>query len=627
MCGISGFADGKKELGLANLNVFNKVQHHRGPDNAGVVFIDSPEANIGLAHTRLSVLDLSEAGNQPVQFKHLTLVYNGEIYNYNEIKHDLSELGYTFLSKSDSEVLLKAFDAWGMKCVDHFIGMFAFAIYDRNEDKLFLCRDRAGIKPLYYRVSDRKIIFGSELKVFFSLPDFEMTIASEYLAEFLKFGFVSDDNTLIQHIKKVEPGTWLEYNLKTTENRKYVYWDVTDFYRLPKFSGSYDDAVEEAALLIHGACNYTMISDVPVGLFLSGGFDSSLVAAVLQNDRSQRLKTFTIGFPDGKDESKDAERISKYLGTEHTSYHCTVQDARDLIPLLPGYYDEPNGDISCIPTMLVSRLAKRDVDVVISADGGDELFAGYNGYKDNRTLLRKLDAMPGKPFLRILADYTKDLFEYGRPDIAKGVNMISQVYRYQGSQKVAALWDVKSGAPDFIINKIMGLKGVLYVEPEIYTDLVNDDETLLILDFKRSLPNMLLPKVDRATAAFSLEGRAPLLDHRLVEFAARLPFDFKHNGTISKRIIKDVTYKYIPGELMDRPKTGFDLPIFKWLKSDLKYIIEEYLGEEAIKQSGCFNYNEIRKIVNAFYKDQLRYKNLLWHLITFQMWYLYWTSK
>lgn len=627
MCGISGFIDKSKKLEESNLKQFNQAIKHRGPDSEGLLFFDKDNVNIGLGHVRLSILDLSPLGSQPMHFEHLHIALNGEIYNFKEIRELLQDKGYQFSSESDTEVVIKAFHAWGTSCVEKFIGMFAFAIYDDQQQKLFLCRDRAGVKPLYYYLSEDQFIFGSELKVFFSLSDFDAKVDPVYLKEFLKYGYVTNNNTLVTGVKKLEPGTWIELEVSSLKMHVRKYWELTSFYKEDKYSKSFNEAVEESHDLIQSACNYRMVADVPVGIFLSGGFDSSMVTAILQKDRTQKLKTFTIGFPDGVDESPDAERIAKHLGTEHTTFHCTYKEAKDFIPDLPFFYDEPNGDISCIPTMLVSQIAKKEVTVALSADGGDELFAGYSGYKTNVEIINQFDKIPLKSLVGWTAKNTGRFFENSKPHIAKRLEGLSQVLGHNDNRKYNALTHVFNGAPQRLIDRLVPAGGNEIFSPRHFPGLKVDQDALFILDFEHSLRDLLLTKVDRATMAFSLEGREPLLDHRLIEFAAKLPYHYKHDGNVSKRIIKEIVYQYIPKEIMNRPKIGFDLPIFDWLKNDLRYLVDEYLSDKAIEASGCLDKKVVSEIVDAFHSNRLRYKSLFWNIIVFQMWYFRWIKK
>ncbi len=626
MCGISGFLDHSETLNQVTLNKYCEIMNHRGPNDKGTHFQKNEFGNIGLAHARLSILDLSAHGHQPMHYNQYSLVLNGELYNFKEIRQTLLTKGYSFNSETDTEVVLKAYDCWGMECVTQFIGMFAFAITDSSTNKIYLCRDRAGVKPLYYYLDHKQFVFGSELKVFFNTPTINKTINPNSLYEFLQYGYVKGPETLLNNVKKLDPGNWLIIDQVSLSNTTQKYWKIIDYYKLPKFEGSFEEAVDASEKIIQTACNYRMIADVPVGIFLSGGFDSSMVTALLQKNNSQKLKTFTIGFPDGVDESADATEIAKFLGTDHTSYNCTYKDAKEIISTLPYFFDEPIGDISAIPTMLVSKLAKKDVTVALSADGGDELFGGYPGYRKSIALMQQINRIPFAKASSQIFQTLGHLSEPFKPWFSKKTMGIGKVLNYKKEQQFVEIYKHVNGLPTGVINQVLKSKKQqsIYIKIDNLTDT---NDALFILDFEQSLRDYLLIKVDRATMAYSLEGREPLLDHNLIEFSAQLPFDYKIDQFNNKKIIKEIVYKYLPKELMDRPKVGFDLPIFDWLKTDLKYLLDEYLSETNLNKSGLLNTKQIIKMKNLFLANQLKEKDLIWRLLVFQMWYTKWIKN
>lgn len=626
MCGISGFFDRSFNLNSTTLQKYCEVLKHRGPNDNGIYENNFTTGKLGFAHTRLSILDLSPLGHQPMIFENWVIVLNGEIYNFKEIRNQLINKGYTFTSESDTEVVLKAFDCWGMDCVQQFIGMFAFAIADTQNQNIYLCRDRAGVKPLYYYFDHEKLVFGSEMKVFFQTENIQKNISTSGLYQFLQYGYVKGPNTIVENINKLEPGTWLVYNTNNNTITNTTYWNITEHYKKPKFNGSFTDAVNEGETLIKSACNYRMVADVPVGIFLSGGFDSSMVTALLQKDRTQKLKTFTIGFPDGVDESKDAKKIAAHLGTDHTSYDCSYSDAKEIIPQLPFFYDEPIGDISAIPTMLVSKLARKEVTVALSADGGDELFGGYPGYKHSISRMQKINKIPFAPITSTILNITGNLIQSNNPWLSKKLLGIGNVLKYKNERQFVELNKHVNGLPNGTINNIIKHKQLTETKSN-FSNLTNVVDSLFVLDFEQTLRDYLLIKVDRATMAYSLEGREPLLDHRLIEFSAQLPFDYKIDQFNNKKIIKEIVYKYLPKELMDRPKVGFDLPIFDWLKTDLKYLLDEYLSESNLNKSDLFNTKQIIQMKNLFLANQLKEKDLIWRLLVFQMWYTKWIKN
>jgi asparagine synthase (glutamine-hydrolysing) len=624
MCGISGFVDKSSTLNVEQLELYNSVLSHRGPDSNDYFFKQNQNETIGLGHVRLSILDLSDAGKQPMFFENLTIILNGEIYNYKEIQVELIEKGYTFNSTSDTEVVLKSFHAWGKSCVEKFRGMFAFAIYDGLVDKLYLCRDRAGVKPLYYYQDSMQFIFGSELKVFFKTSTFSPQVDTDSLKTFLNYGYVTNNNTILQDVLKVNPGNWVEVSLIDLSSSVSEYWNLGSFFEKDRFVGSFEDAVVETEKIIRESCEYRMISDVPVGVFLSGGFDSTLITSILQKDRTEKIKTFTIGFSDGIDESKDAKKIADYLGTEHTTYDCRQHDAMELIPSLPLIFDDLIADVSCIPTFLVSKLARNEVKVALSADGGDELFGGYNGFKDFPNILQKLNNIPFQNLSANIARLTAPLFQNNLSHLNKKAKGFSKIVTADKYKKVHEILKNNWGLPDEITSKLMGSSPLILDPKQRQVAYKDPMDELFVSGFEDVLANLLLVKVDRATMGVSLEGREPLLDHKLAEFAAQLPFHYKHDGIVSKRPLREIVYKNLPKEMMDRPKIGFDLPIFKWLKEDLSYLIDEYLSDNNLELSGYFSGDYVHQLVKLFRANKLRYPSIIWRLLVFQMWYEEW---
>jgi asparagine synthase (glutamine-hydrolysing) len=626
MCGIAGFFDNSGRLNEAQLHKYNDVQFGRGPDGKGILYKSTKIGAVGLAHVRLSILDLSDLGKQPMSYEYLSIVLNGEIYNYKSIQKELTQSGYLFESNSDTEVVLKAFHAWGKACVAKFRGMFAFTIYDSDKDKFYLCRDRVGVKPLYYSLQNGQFVFGSEMKVFFYTKHFQATVDQSSLRSFINNGYVPHPHTMLQGVIKAEVGAWTILDLNSFNLSVQYYWDYAKLYEKEKFAGTFQEAVNETERIAKEACEFRMVSDVPVGVFLSGGFDSTLVTALLQKDRTEKLKTFTIGFSDGLDESKDAERIAKHLGTEHTSYDCQQKDAMYLIPHLPELYDDPIADISCIPTMLVSKLASQEVTVALSADGGDELFGGYDGFKNIPKRLVQLSKIPMSSMVGQVIKSASYFFNGNSNHLQKKALGIGEVLKANKFDKLYQFHIHQSGVPLEILSKVLIDKSPIYLPKQNKINFRDPLDEIYVLGVDDVLRDLLLVKVDRATMGFSLEGREPLLDHQLMEFAATLPFNYKHDSNLSKRPIREIVYQYVPKEIMDRPKVGFDLPIYKWLKEDLSYLIEEYLGERAIKESMVFNPEYVRDLVHKFKNNSLRYNAVIWRLLVFQMWYKRWMA-
>ena len=620
MCGICGFVGRNlsKETGMQMV----QAMIHRGPDNQSAqVYADN---HCVLGHARLSIIDLSETANQPMESGQYAIVFNGEVYNYREIKAELSRLGHVFERQSDTEVVLHAYQAWGVHCLDRFIGMFAFAILDRKDNKLFLARDRAGVKPLYYYQNGLTFMFASETKAFYPHPDYTRVISKESVALYFKYGYVPAPHSIYQDTHQLLPGHWMVYDIATHQLSTGKYWDVLNVYQQPLLDIGYDEAKSELEKILKSAFEYRMVADVPVGVFLSGGYDSALLTALLQKDRSERLKTFTIGFEDEKwNEAPAAKALADYLHTDHTEYICTQEDCKRIIPEIPHFYDEPFADNSAVPTILVSRLARKDVKVALSADGGDETFCGYNRYTGLYGVLK---------ILRMMAAVRS-------PFLSKTVGALSRMapaysfYREKG-EYLACLLDTpreqrialtaEGGAFSTLMQSVYSqICAIPYPNSPFLLDqtLYHDPLSVaMAMDYINYMPNDILVKVDRATMSVSLEGRDPLLDHRIVEFAARLPIDYKFKDGQMKRIYKDILYQYVPREMMERPKTGFMMPVDSWLQTDLKYLLEDYLSEKTLSPE-FFNVKNVLHIKDLFYQNKLGHETkVIWRLLMFQMW-------
>ncbi|MBS1497326.1 MAG: asparagine synthase (glutamine-hydrolyzing), partial [Bacteroidetes bacterium] len=381
MCGISGFADFSQKTTIGHLQKMNRILAHRGPDGEGYGMYDYNNAKIGLGHRRLSIIDLTEAGSQPQTFGSLHITFNGEVYNYAEIKMELEAKGHQFQSHSDTEVILHSYAEWGAEAIHKFIGMFAFVIFDEAKGEIFACRDRPGVKPFFYYWHNNLFLFASELKAIMQHPDFPKDINIDAAAAYMQYGYVPTPHCIFNNTHKLKPGHYLKLSLQSRQIEIKQYWNIYDAYNKPPLKIDFEEAKQETEKLLTNAFQYRMVSDVPVGVFLSGGFDSSCVTALLQKNSTEKIKTFTIGVPDaGLNEAPYAKDIAARLGTDHTEYYCTEKEALEIVPNLPFFYDEPFADSSAIPTTLVSRIARQKVTVALSADAGDEVFAGYNRY-------------------------------------------------------------------------------------------------------------------------------------------------------------------------------------------------------------------------------------------------------
>lgn len=635
MCGISGFIDYKRETSQDILNKMNCTMPHRGPDGEGYGLYENPFARVGLGHKRLSIIDLSEGGKQPKEFNGLYITFNGEIYNYAEIKVELEKIGHVFHSHSDTEVILHAYAEWGSNALQKFIGMFAFTIYDETKNTLFACRDRAGVKPFFYFWDDGLFLFASELKGIAKHPKFKKEININAAAAYMQFGYVPTPHCIFKNCHKLLPGHFLEFDLKTSKLKIEQYWNVYDAYNKPILKIDFEEAKVVTEELLTNAFQYRMVSDVPVGVFLSGGYDSSCVTALLQKDKTDKIKTFTIGVPDaGLNEAPFAKEIAKHLGTDHTEYYCTEKEALEIVPQLPHFYDEPFADSSAIPTILVSRIAREKVTVALSADGGDEIFAGYNRYEYVKKYEKYLRNMPG--FLRksmasimdvVPADsipilnkkylfhsrYEKLISIFKNPS---EVNILMSLTKLYDDDNIKVLFksDLQRLPTGFDSNEL---------KPEYHSTL----SKLMAIDYETYLLDDILQKVDRAGMSVSLEGREPFLDHRIIELAAQLPMEYKYNNGNKKYIIKEIVHKYLPKEIMDRPKMGFGIPIATWLQNDLKFFVDKYLDDSFILKQQIFNNDEVQRIKKSFYNGKIERAEKIWYLLMFQMWYDKWINE
>ena len=626
MCGISGFCDFKKKSSENILKNMTDALIHRGPDSSGYSFFEYETYQVGLGHRRLSILDLSTQGHQPMKYKNLEIVYNGEIYNFKEIRKELKDSNYIFGSNTDTEVILKAYDKWGLKMIDRFIGMFAIVIYDKTTSTLLCIRDRAGVKPLYYYFKDGLFLFASELKSFYKHKEFQKQISKEGLSLFFQYGYILEPYSIFEDTYKLKAGHYLKLDLKTSVININKYWDVIDFYNKPKLDISFEEAKQETEQLLKSACEYRMVSDVPVGIFLSGGYDSSAVAAILQKDRIKKLKTFSIGFYEKKyNEAHYAKDISKHLGTEHTEYYCTQKDAQDLLPLIGDIWDEPFGDKSNIPTLLVSKLARKEVTVSLSADGGDEVFGGYGKYTEILKYNKLFSKRPISNNIANLLDFIDVRSFFGQN---KSYKFLNKYERFKLTLKAENEIDVlKNSIYCFLPSEVKKLLNNFEKNIETCFDDIrflnqNNDslDKIMAIDYKTYQLDDILVKVDRATMSVGLEGREPLLDHRIIEFVSTLPSKYKIKNGEKKYILKEIVHNYIPKELMDRPKMGFGFPLKEWFGDELKKYILEYLDSEKITKIGLLNVQEVEVLKKDWLVNN-RNLNKLWLILNFVMWY------
>jgi len=638
MCGIVGFFSGNKRTDSEVLISMRDALSHRGPDDMGS-YIDI-ENKVGLAHRRLSILDLSPLGHQPMSNEEgsIWVAYNGEIYNFKELREELIQIGYRFKSNSDTEVLVKAFEQWGIECINRFIGMFAIAIWDKRTKKLYLIRDRAGVKPLYYYRRNGVFLFGSELKALMKHPDFHKEIDFNILPLYLRYGFISSPYTIFKDTFKIKPGHYLCVSNNSMNEVKY--WDIADYYNAVPLSKSEDELTEELEDILIDSFKYRLVSDVPVGVFLSGGIDSTIVTTLLQKNIGSKLKTFTIGFIEDRfNEAESAKKIAKFLGTEHTEYYLSEKDAFEIIDKLPEIYDEPFGDQSAIPTYLVSKLARREVKVALSADGGDELFCGYRRYRSIFKIKNFISNYPSpikKMFMKTLSSISPDRVDNIYRSLSflaprlnevkdtyiKWRNMLQEyndgniigMYRYNLSKwNPVDIFD--------LMNKDLDVKFDNEFE-DAFHGLENVDliSQMMAADYKTYLADDILTKVDRATMSVGLEGREPFLDHRVAEYVARIPLSLKFKNGNSKYIIKKILKKHLPEALFKRPKQGFVVPLDKWLKGEMYPLVMNYLDKDRLAKEGIFNADRVSFWLKEFYSGSSIYASKIWFLLMFEMW-------
>ena len=606
MCGITGFYSIRHNQFATQeeLKAMTDCIGHRGPDAQGHYYNDY----VGLGHRRLSIIDLSTDANQPMESHSMryTCVFNGEIYNYMEIA---SELNIELKTNCDTEVVVEAFAEWGITFVNKLNGIFAICIYDKQERKMYLFRDRLGIKPLFYYWDGENFAFSSEIKSLLKIRKIRegRQLNNIAISGFLNLGFIPEPDTIYSSIKKFPSG---EVGI-VSENgfRSETYWDVEGIIRRNVIT-DYEEAKTRIRETLESAVKMQLMSDVPFGTFLSGGIDSSLVTAIASKVCTGKLNTFSIGFADRKhDESEYAQKIAEYLGTTHHKYTVTEDDAKELISDMLDFYDEPFADSSAVPTMMVSKLAKRDVTMVLSGDGGDELFHGYGAY----IWAKRMNSLGKKPIKQLIGD----ILSISPSDRYKRA---SYIFKYKNK---AHLKSHIFSQEQYLFSELELIKLLNgnYVDAGVEQDYSNyvrkltPEEAQAIFDIRYYLKDDLLVKVDRASMKYGLECRVPILDHRLVELALNISPKFKISNGVQKFILKDILYDYVPKEFFDRPKSGFSIPLERWLQTDLSYLISDYLNSDIIARYGIVNYAEVQKLIKKFNAGHGYLYNRLWALI------------
>jgi asparagine synthase (glutamine-hydrolysing) len=649
MCGLTGFLIHPNSMPEQTVDSIiresAKSLAHRGPDSIGLWCGENN--SIAMGHRRLSIIDLSETGGQPMHSTcgRYVMVFNGEIYNFLELRKQLSSEGVEFGGHSDTRVLIEGISKWGIeKTIKKTIGMFAFAVWDKKNKSLYLCRDRLGEKPLYYGWYKGVFMFASELKAFKAWPGFKPELDIEALTDFFQYSYVPSPSCIFKGFRKLMPGSFSKVNLNSEGKLPDVnpYWSLQEVVEYgeqnPIIDLNENELVNELEIRVKSAVKSCMVSDVPIGAFLSGGIDSSLVVALMQEQSINPIKTFSMGFSeDGYDESIQARAVAQHLKTEHTEMIVSSEDAMATIPLLPDIYDEPFADSSQIPTFLVAKLAGRNVKVALSGDGADELFAGYNRHVLSQKLSsgkykipKNIRKIAGNMLLGVSAEKWDTIYN----SLARYIPANYQL-RLAGEKihKFGRVLNVNNGDElyqaltstwlnsDIVINqnkKTMDHKvnGVL--------DNLGLTKMMLYNDTIKYLPDDILVKVDRACMAVSLESRIPFLDHRLIEYAWKIPLNNKVRNNQGKYLLRQVLYKHVPRELVDRPKMGFGIPLESWLRGPLKTWAEELLDSRKLKEQGLLNHTIIKQKWDEHQSGRHNWHHQLWNVIMFQAWHKRW---
>ncbi len=643
MCGLVGYFSDRyfTEL-LPDLGRATDCLSARGPDGRGIW--SDPALGVGMGHRRLAVIDLSSAASQPMQSQdgRFVIVYNGEVYNFSQLRVELEAFGHKFYSRSDTEVILNAYRHWGADCLRRFIGMFAFAILDKKRGKLFLARDRLGIKPLYYYHDHARFIFASELKALMAFKLYPKVIRHSSLRLFLHYQYVPAPDTIFENTYKLLPGHYLAVDIQKQQDLVIEpFWKPSDNTIPRKAAGDFQSAVDKLDELVTKAVATRLVSDVPLGALLSGGIDSSLVTAVMQKVSRRPIRTFSIGFREkGYDEASYARAIARHLGTEHTELYVTPGQALDVIPKLPEIYDEPFADSSAIPTYLVSWLTRQQVTVALTGDGGDEQFAGYVRYWMTNSLVRTGKMLPttfrsnlGRLLALLSPRRVQRLYDLIRPKLPQRFQVanfpdkwkklllvlrqheLAEIYRF-----TICIWSNSE------IKALTGKDLPLCGYESLFHGSGQADPMSVVMRVDRQtyLPDCMLTKVDRASMAASLEVRVPLLDHRVVEFSSSLPTSWLYKNGSGKFILKTLLSRYLPERLFVRPKMGFGVPIALWLRKDLKDMVMDYLGPDRIRKEGLFDYRQVQRVLEDHLRRKGDHHHKIWTLLMWQLWQEKW---
>lgn len=646
MCGFSGIFQASSTDLATVVTRMNNALTHRGPDDSGI-WVDE-DAGLALGHRRLAIVDLSPAGHQPMHSScsRFVIAFNGEIYNHAQLRQRLDDEGLSpyWRGHSDTEVLLAGLARWGLEdTLKATVGMFAFVLWDKQERVLTFARDRMGEKPVYYGWQGDTLLFGSELKAITAYPSFVRDIDRNALALLLRHNCIPAPYSIYKGVTKLEPGHYVSLTLNNLPVAKaaipLAYWRVNEAVEkgiANPFRGTPAEAVDLLEAQLRTSIGQQMLADVPIGAFLSGGVDSSTIVALMQTQSAQPISTFTIGFDEGGfDEAVHAKAVSKYLGTRHTELYVSSADALSVIPQLPSMYCEPFSDSSQVPTFLVSQLASQQLKVVLSGDGGDELFGGYNRYLSAKKVWSKMQQFPpmarraSAGLLRSLSPVAWDnLFRISKPLLPKRLHITTPGEK---AHKLASVLTLADGHEFYLqLNSHWSEPASVVIggdEPKtIFTDSSRWPKTdtfehwMMAMDTQTYMSDDIMVKLDRAAMATSIEGRVPLLDHRVVELAWRMPLDLKIRNGQGKWLLREVLYRHVPKELIERPKQGFGVPLGAWLRGPLRDWAESLLREARLRQEGYFHPEPIRHMWQEHLGGRGNWQSHLWTILMFQAW-------
>ena len=623
MCGLVGFLNLGKDFtpnAEAVITSMSDAITHRGPDSSGT-WQDS-QFRIALGHRRLSIIDLSLAGHQPMisPSGRYVMVFNGEMYNHLDVRHEIEsiESSIKWRGHSDTETILASFDIWGLKSsIQKFNGMFAIAVWDRANKSLTLIRDRIGEKPLYYGIQKDTLIFGSELSSFTKHPHFIGEIDRGSLALLLQQKYIPAPHSIYKGINKLLPGKMIEFRYPDFKPEETTFWDpklIIEHSLKNQFEGTFEDAVNSLETRLKASVKEQLLSDVPLGAFLSGGIDSSSVVSIMQSLSSKPIKTFTIGFHEKKfNEAEHAKAVAKHLGTDHEEWYITAQDTLNLVPKLPTIYSEPFADKSLIPTVLLCEMTRKKVTVSLSGDGGDELFSGYTRYRETNKWFEKASKIP-RPLWKSASLGVRGISLFDRK-WKEFSDLLSTDTESEFYRRRITKWH---NAENIIINS--NHNQTIFSNESLQPQTSDIVERMMAIDMMSYLPDYILCKVDRAAMASSLETRIPLLNHQLVEFAWTLPMKYKVQGNKGKLVLRSLLDRYVPNELIERPKRGFSVPVNEWLRGPLKSWADDLLSEQRSKSDGYFNSAEVLKQWKQHKSGRHDRSESLWSILMFQAW-------